>query len=169
MARDYQRVHLRKFPLEAFSEEAYRMRLEERGAIAEESFGKELLRMEAFKMVVRREWRGADGKEECEWHFRHDKLQDFFITQTFLGLANARTIEHQNDPRFRGVYFLLAKTLEPEQALALQDHLVRHAAKTHDHTVSDEFILQLRARRRAARVRPPGQSAPDAGPPASWS
>ncbi|WP_257459670.1 HEAT repeat domain-containing protein [Archangium lipolyticum] len=166
MARDYQEVNLEEFPLEAFAEEAYRMKLEDRGAIAEEKFGKELLRMEAFKMVVRREWKGADGMEGREWHFRHDKLQDFFIAQTFLGPGNARIIEHVDDPRFRGVYFLLAKLLPPEKARELQDQLVARAAETHDHTVSDEFVKLVEARRRVERVRTPSQGASDSGAPA---
>ncbi|QRO01269.1 HEAT repeat domain-containing protein [Archangium violaceum] len=153
MARDYQAVNLAEFPLEALSEEAYQMRKEDRSAISEEKFGKELLRMEAFKMVVRREWRGAEGMQGREWHFRHDKIQCFFIAQTFLGPDNPRIIEHMEDPRFRGVYFLLTELLEPGNAKELQDHLVEHAAETRDHTVSDEFVNLLKARRHAERVR----------------
>jgi HEAT repeat protein len=153
MARDYQEVNLAEFPLEAFSEEAYRMRLEVRATLPEETFGKELLRMESFKMVVRRQWRSPDGTERREWHFRHDKIQDYFIAQTFLGQSNPRIVQHRDDPRFRGVYFLLAKLLAPEEAKALQDELVEHAAETRDHTVSDEFVNLLKARRRVEQVR----------------
>ncbi|MFE8599402.1 HEAT repeat domain-containing protein [Archangium violaceum] len=155
MARDYQEKNLTEFPLKTFSEEAYQMRLQVRSAIPEKDFGKELLRMEAHKMVVRRQWRRPDGEEGREWHFRHDKLWDFFIAQTFLGKDNERILEHQDDPRFRGVYFLLAKLLEPEVALEVQDHLVEHAAETRDHTVSDEFVTRLQDRWRAEQARPP--------------
>jgi hypothetical protein len=61
------------------------------------------------------------------------------------------------DPRFRGVYFLLALLLEPEHAVQLRDQLVLRAAKTRDHTVSDEFVTLLEARRGAeqAQLAPP--------------
>ncbi|WP_152622632.1 HEAT repeat domain-containing protein, partial [Archangium violaceum] len=155
MARDYQEKNLTEFPLKTFSEEAYQMRLQDRSAIPEKDFDKELQKMEAYKLVVRRQWRRPDGQEGREWHFRHDKLWDFFIAQTFLGKDNERILEHQDDPRFRGVYFLLAKLLEPEVALEVQDHLVEHAAETRDHTVSDEFVTRLQDRWRAEQARPP--------------
>jgi hypothetical protein len=61
--------------------------------------------------------------------------------------------EHMGDPRFRGVYFLLALLLEPEHARQLRDQLVVRAAKTRDHTVSDEFVTLLEVRREAAQAQ----------------
>jgi hypothetical protein len=82
-----------------------------------------------------------------------DKLQEFFIAQTFLGKENARAAEHLKDPRFRGVYLLLALLLEPEQARALCDMLVEHAAETQDHSVSDGVVNLLKKRQRAEKAR----------------
>lgn len=157
MARDYAEVNLAEFPLKDFSEESYKMRLEDRPSLPEERFGKELLRLEPFKMVVRRQWKAPDGAGKREWRFRHDKIQEFFIAQTFLGAGNPRIVEHMGDPRFRGVYFLLALLLEPEQATQLKEQLVLRAAKTRDHTVSDEFVTLLEARRgvEQAQLAPP--------------
>jgi hypothetical protein len=126
-------------------------------ALPEERFGKELLRLEAFKIVVRRQWKGPGGQEHREWRFRHDKLQEFFIAQAFLGRRNPRIVQHMGDPRFRGVYFLLALLLEPGSAHQLRDRLVVHAARTRDHSMSNEFVTLLEARRKSeqAQLAPP--------------
>jgi HEAT repeat protein len=148
MAEDYRRKSLAPFPLREFAEEAYQLRCQDRADIPEERFGRELQHMEKarFKMVVRREWQQPDGTPRREWRFRHDKIQEFFIAQTFLGEDHARLREHLGDARFRGVYFLLALLLAPEDAQELRDRLVEHAAQTRDHTVSDDFVNLLRAR-----------------------
>jgi hypothetical protein len=153
MARDYLEVNLSEFPLKEFAEECYQMRLADRPSLPEGRFGKELLRLEAFKIVVRRQWKAPDGQEHREWRFRHDKLQEFFIAQAFLGQGNPRIVEHMNDPRFRGVYFLLALLLEPQTAQQLRDLLVVHAARTRDHSVSDEFVTLLEARRKSEQAQ----------------
>jgi HEAT repeat protein len=153
MAKEYQDIHRADFPLKELSEEAYSMRCEDRSAIPEERFGRELLRMEAAKMVLRQQWKGPDGKEVREWRFRHDKVQEFFIAQTFLGQEDARAAEHLKDPRFRGVYLLLALLLEPEQGRTLCDMLVEYAAETRDHSVSDDFVTLLKKRQRAEKAR----------------
>jgi hypothetical protein len=50
------------------------------------------------------------------------------------------------DPRFRGVYFLLAILLPLEAAQELREKLIQYAADTKDHTVSDTFVQLLRSR-----------------------
>ncbi len=100
-------------------------------------------------MVVRRQWK--DEKEEAhkEWYFRHDKIMDFFLVQNFLGKsdgAETRLIDHIGDPRFRGVYFLLATLLPVDDAKQLRERLIQYAADTKDHTVSDTFVQLLRTR-----------------------
>jgi hypothetical protein len=153
MAQSYREVNPANpdFPLKKFSEEAYLMRLEDR-TIIPALFKQELLRMEFFKMVVSRQGQAPDGKEHREWRFRHDKLQEFFIAQTFLGPDNPRRVEHMSDPRFRGVYFLLALLMEPESAKELYELLVEHAARTRDHTVSDDFVTLFKSRQRAEKA-----------------
>lgn len=81
--------------------------------------------------------------------FRHDKIMDFFLVQNFLGGgedAEGRLIDHMGDPRFRGVYFLLATLLPLDAARELRERLIQYAADTKDHTVSDTFVQLLRSR-----------------------
>jgi hypothetical protein len=69
--------------------------------------------------------------------------------QTFLGDSDAaeqRLVDHMSDPRFRGVYFLLATLLHLDKAKALREELIQYAANTKDHTVSDTFVQLLRSR-----------------------
>ena len=58
--------------------------------------------------------------------------------------------------------FLLALLLEPEHATQLRERLVLCAAKTRDHSVSDEFVTLLEARlgaEQAQVVSPPAAPA----------
>ncbi|WP_204138693.1 HEAT repeat domain-containing protein [Halomicronema sp. CCY15110] len=147
MAADYQQLHLREFPLAAFSQQVYDMRLQDHTAIPEAEFFEELQCMERHKMVTRRQGIDNEGQPTKEWNFRHDKVMEFFIVQTFLGKNNDRPQQHMSDPRFRGVYFLLAKLMPIADALALREELIDYAADTRDHTVSDDFVQLLRSRR----------------------
>ena len=146
MAADYRQKHLQPFPLQLFSECVYDMRLTDQTAIPEAEFYDELQCMERHKMVTRREATDSDGKPTKTWHFRHDKIMEYFIVQTFLGEGNDRPGTHFDDPRFRGVYLLLAKLLPLPVAEGLQQQLVYYAADTRDHTVSDDFIQLVRSR-----------------------
>ena len=85
-------------------------------------------------------WRVTKNGSILEWHFRHDKIMEFFIVQSFLGDSNDRPQQHLGDPRFRGVYFLLALLLSLEEAELLREQLIHYAADTKDHNVSDTFI-----------------------------
>ena len=96
-------------------------------------------------MVVVRHYEDNAGKQMREWQFRHDKIMDYFIVQTFLGQDNERVQQHLADPRFRGVYFLLAILLPMKEAEVLRERLIQYAADKKDHTVSDQFIQLLRA------------------------
>ena len=97
-------------------------------------------------MVVRRELVDRAKQATTEWHFRHDKIMEFFIVQTFLG-GNERPVQHLGDSRFRGVYFLLAMLTPLSEAQSLRERLLDYAADTKDHTVSDTFVQLLRSRR----------------------
>ncbi|GAX34601.1 HEAT repeat-containing PBS lyase [Nodularia sp. NIES-3585] len=51
-----------------------------------------------------------------------------------------------SDPRFRGVYFLLATLLPLDAAKELREALIQYAADTKDNTVSNTFVQLLRSR-----------------------
>lgn len=147
MAADYKTLQLdQEFPLVAFSESIYQMRLKDEAAIPEEEFLEEIRVMERHKMVIIRQSLDAQGKPKKEWHFRHDKIMDFFIVHAFLGPENERPQKHIADPRFLGVYFLLAMLLPLKDAQALREQLIQYAADTKDHMISDTFIQLLRSR-----------------------
>ncbi|EKQ69795.1 HEAT repeat-containing protein [Leptolyngbyaceae cyanobacterium JSC-12] len=146
MAEDYQTKHLdREFPLDEFSETVYQLRCSDAAALPEDPFLDEILCMARHKMVVSRQSIQPDGKPTKEWYFRHDKIAEFFILQTFLAHPE-RQEQHLGDPQFRGVYFMLASFLTLNDAIALREMLIQYAADTKDHTVSDSFIKLLRTR-----------------------
>ena len=151
MAEEYEDNWNQPFPLKTFSEAVYKMRLKDESILPTEKFYNELIAMEdeKYKMVVSRQWQDNKGKSKQQWCFRHDKIMDFFLVQTFLGDSEevqSKLIDHMGDPRFRGVYFLLANLLSPEDALSLREELIQYAADTRDHTVSDTFVTLLRTR-----------------------
>ena len=147
MAEDYQQIHLCPFPLAEFAETVYQMRLHDQITIPENDCLDELHCMERYKMVLTRQQKDGFGRTYREWKFRHDKIQEYFIVQTFLKTENReRQHEHLSDPRFRGVYLLLATLLEVNQALVLREVLIQSAAETKDHAVSDQFIQRFNSR-----------------------
>lgn len=104
---------------------------------------------EKYKMVISRQWKSKNGEPMKESYFRHDKIMDFFLVQNFLGDSDeiqTRLKEHIGDPRFRGVYFLLANLLETDAAFQLREILIQYAADTNDYTVSSPFVKLLRSK-----------------------
>jgi hypothetical protein len=151
MADEFKHEWNYEFPLKKFSDAVYQMRLNDEKALPTEQFLQELksLEDEKYKMVVSRQWQDTEAKPKKEWYFRHDKIMDFFLVQNFLGKtaeAEARLIDHMGDPRFRGVYFLLATLLSLDEAKQLREQLIQYAADTKDHTVSDTFVQLLRTK-----------------------
>ncbi|MFB2978381.1 HEAT repeat domain-containing protein, partial [Microseira sp. BLCC-F43] len=151
MAEEFLEEWKYQFPLKKFSEAVYNMRCNDEKALPNEQFCQELqsLEDEKYKMVVSRQWKDEKGEAKKEWYFRHDKIMDFFLVQNFLGNSpetEARLIDHMDDPRFRGVYFLLATLLPLNDAKKLREQLIQYAADTKDHTVSDTFVQLLRTR-----------------------
>ena len=144
MAAEYKEVNFDSFPLTEFAETTYQMRLNDEINIPSE-WKKELHTMEKYKMVLRRQ-KHMEDDVDSEWYFRHDKIQEYFIVQTFLGEENQKLEEHINDPRFRGVYLLLATLLPYPEAWLLREKLLQNAAETKDHVVSDQFIQRLNSR-----------------------
>ena len=147
MAQDYKTINLEDFPLTPFSEMVYQMRLDNQATIPTDTFYPALKCMEDYKMVLCQQSTDADNKPTQDWKFRHDKIMEFFIVQTFLGRDNYRQIEHIDDPRFRGVYFLLATLLPLDEARNLREELIQYAAETNDNTVSNEYVRLMRYRK----------------------
>ncbi len=148
MAEDYARVNVgHAFPLEAFSERVYEMRLNDETALADTEFQAETACMARHKMTLSRQVQVDAQGFVTQWYFRHDKIMEFFIVQAFLGPANDRPARHLGDARFRGVYLLLAILLPVEQAEALRERLIDHAVDSKDHSISDSFIQLLRERK----------------------
>ena len=146
MACEYKRTHVETgFRLIDFAEAVYQMRLNDRTTIPEEEFVDELKCMERFKMVIRRYSSDATGKTIARWYFRHDKIMDFFVVQTFLKHED-QPPKHLGDSRFRGVYFLLATLLEMKAAERLKEELLQHTVKTNDTTVLRRFVDLLNSR-----------------------
>ncbi|MEH1966353.1 HEAT repeat domain-containing protein [Nostoc sp.] len=151
MAAEYLQEWNQEFPLKKFSDAVYQMRLNDEQALPADEFYQVLQSLEddKYKMVVSRQWQDEKGEAKREWYFRHDKIMDFFLVQNFLGEseeAKNRLLDHMDDPRFRGVYFLLATLLPLDAAKELKEKLVQYAADTKDHTVSDTFVQLLRPR-----------------------
>ncbi|BAZ67824.1 PBS lyase HEAT-like repeat protein [Fischerella sp. NIES-4106] len=151
IAAEYLQEWNQEFPLKKFAEAVYQMRLHDQQALPAEEFYQVLMSLEdaKYKMVVSRQWKDDKGEAQKQYYFRHDKIMDFFLVQKFLGnntVAEARLIDHMGDPRFRGVYFLLATLLPLDEAKQLREKLIQYAADTKDHTVSDTFVQLLRTK-----------------------
>ena len=151
MASEYKREWKHDFPLKRFSQRVYQQRINDENAIPADEFDQEVLSMEdqKYKMVVSRQWKNKDSETKKEWYFRHDKIMEFFLVQNFLDNsteAKERQSKHMDDPRFRGVYFLLAKLLPLDEAQELRENLIQYAVDTKDHTVMDTYVQLLRSR-----------------------
>ena len=145
MAADYERrQNGRSFPLERFSERTYELRKSDRDHFDVDEFPDELARMEKHRMIVTRPAHDQDGSPVSQ--FRHDKIMDFFLYQAFTGENKTRQLEHLRDARFRGIYLLLATHLPYHKAMKLREILIKQAAKTKDHSLSDQFVQLLEQR-----------------------
>jgi HEAT repeat protein len=144
MVAKYERLNAQQqFPLGTFSETVYQMRLNDEKALPANKFPAEIAVMDEQKMVIKRMF--YDGSSS-QWIFRHDKIMEFYIAQTFLGADNKKPEEHLDDPRFNGVYYLLATLMHMDEAKALHERLIDYAADSKDHLVSDTFTKLLRTR-----------------------
>ncbi|MBG1271096.1 HEAT repeat domain-containing protein [Nostoc sp. WHI] len=151
MATEYLQEWSQEFPLKRFSAAVYQMRLEDKQALPGDEFHQIVMSLEdeKYKMVVSRQWQDEKSAAKKEWYFRHDKIMDFFLVQNFLGETDAAEgllVDRMGDPRFRGVYFLLATLLPLDAAKELREKLIQYAADTKDNTVSNTFVQLLRTR-----------------------
>ncbi len=151
MAEDYERSWNQPFPLKQFSEFVYQMRDKDEYAMTGDSFYQALTMMgkEQHRMILSRQWKDKNGDDQQEWSFRHDKIMEFFLVQNFLSSSNEgaeKRKKHMSDPRFRGIYLLLAHLLPLNDALKLREDFIQYAADTQDHTVSDAYVQRMRSR-----------------------
>jgi hypothetical protein len=146
----YRAVVGRPFPLNEFGRQAVAMRLEDRNWLDPDEF-REFAAEASFllemKLLVARAVKGAAGVVD-RYMFRHERVWDFFIAAAF---SDADLWEaHLTDPRFRGAYFRIAETWNPEAARKVRDLLNLSAAESGDHSTSDEFIKRLEKRNKTA-------------------
>jgi hypothetical protein len=147
VAADYQRHNPgEEVPLARFSEAVYEARLVDDPALPAANFIGLIREMVSHKMALEQLDTDADGKPTKKWVFRHDKIRDYFLMQAFLA-SDERITKHIDDPRFRGVYLILASQLPLDQARELKETLVERAAETKDHHLSDSVVQILKARR----------------------
>ena len=135
------------FPLSRFAEDVYVKRIRDNVVFDEREFAKELAIMSRHKMVISYRHSGLGEDSAARWIFRHDKIMEFFLVQTFFGKDNERPMQHFSDPRFRGTYLQMANLLPLDAAEIMERQLVEYAADTRDHSVSDDFIKLLRSRK----------------------
>jgi hypothetical protein len=76
--------------------------------------------------------------------FRHDKIQDYLVTQYLLSVRDLQ-LRYLNDIRFIGVYTLLAETLPEADAKLLLSQLAVSATAVRDSTILYEFVERLRS------------------------
>ncbi|MBD2456062.1 HEAT repeat domain-containing protein [Nostoc sp. FACHB-87] len=151
IAAEYLKEWNQEFPLKKFAAAVYEMRMQDKQALPADEFYPVVMSLEddKYKMVVSRQWQDEKGEPKQEWYFRHDKIMDFFLVQNFLGNSNEAEVllvDRMGDPRFRGVYFLLATLLPLDAAKELREKLIQYAADTKDNTVSNTFVQLLRTR-----------------------
>ncbi len=147
MDDDFRKTHpSSRFPLKRFSERVYGLRLADAdSSVPAQEFPAVLPAMAKHKLIVSRQTEADDGKGISTWYFRHEKIADFFLVKAFLDNPKWKD-ERRGDPRFRGVYFLLALLLPEHDARELKDNLVDYAADHGDHTVSDPYVKLCRIR-----------------------
>ncbi len=146
----YRALAGRPFPLKGVGRHAVAMRLEDRNWLNPDEFAAETPCLLDQKLLISRAVKGAAGLVD-RLMFRHERVWDFFIAAAFShdpDLSEA----HVTDPRFRGAYFRIAETWDPESAKRVRDALNLGAAESGDHSTSDEYIKRLEKRLRSAKT-----------------
>ena len=151
----YRSVTGQPFPLVRFGNQALAMRIEDRNWFKSDEFPAEMPSLLERKLVVRRAVYNTE-KDGERIQFRHDRVWDFFIAAAFLTNPDL-WLQHLADARFRGAYFRIAETWPVEDAKRVRDRMVVTAAKSGDHTTSDEFIKRLDTR--SEMIQPVSDSA----------
>ena len=143
-----------EFPLTAFSEHIYQLRCKATGdereliLLRDQHFASECDALADYRLLLRTEEPNEEGKVAPAWRFRHDKVLDFFL---YTALTNRKVMReriaaHVGDPRFAGVYLLLALRAPLDVARDMRDRLNDHATETRDHALADEVWGIVRQR-----------------------
>ncbi len=132
-----------------FGRHAVKMRLEDRNWLNPDEFAAEASCLLEQKLLISRAVKGAAGVVD-RLMFRHERVWDFFIAAAFSDDPDLWDA-HVTDPRFRGAYFRIAETWDPESAKMVREQLSLGAAESGDHSTSDEFIKRLERRLRSAK------------------
>jgi hypothetical protein len=143
-----------EFPLSAFSEYVYQLRCKATGdereliVLRDQHFAAECDALADYRLLLRTEEPNEEGKIGPAWRFRHDKVLDFFLYTAVTGrnAMRERVSVHVGDPRFAGVYLLLALRAPLDVAKDMRDRLNDHAAETRDHALADEVWGIVRQR-----------------------
>jgi hypothetical protein len=156
------------FPLTAFAEYVYARRCEASGGdrelieLSDKKFLPACDALAEYRLLLRSEETDATGHVNPVWRFRHDKILDFFL---YIALTEGqqqgeRILMHLSDPRFRGVYLLLALRAPLDDAKQLRELLVDGAVETKDRVLSDEVWAIVRNRIQATIGAAPAVPAP---------
>jgi hypothetical protein len=137
-----------EFPLLAFSEHVYEQTFVEFNKVTlnDQRFLAEYGALEHYKLLLK----SIDEHGGSVWHFRHDKVLDFFLYVAFTGRGNnERILTHFDDFRFRGVYLLLAERASLEVATMIRDELFARASGRFYSPLEEEMTQVVRAREAA--------------------
>jgi hypothetical protein len=145
----------REFPLKQLSESVYQRRICDELTLDSEQFFEPIQAMVTQKMVLEQHDIDAAGKLTRKWVFRHDKIRDYFLMKAVDAQHEERIPKHVDDPRFRGVYLMLASQWPVNQAKELRELLVVRASETKDHYLSDAVVQVLRNRKPPSLVAVP--------------
>ena len=123
----YRALAGRPFPLKGVGRHAVAMRLEDRNWLNPDEFAAETPCLLDQKLLISRAVKGAAGLVD-RLMFRHERVWDFFIAAAFSDDPDLWEA-HVTDPRFRGAYFRIAETWDPESAKRVRDALNLGAAE----------------------------------------
>jgi hypothetical protein len=139
---------MRDFPEQAFALKTVELRSHDRNFLYPDEFADEQPVLREVRLLVPRPIRDKNGNQIEGLLFRHDKVMDFLMYPAFA-LDETLVLDKMDDPRFRGVYLLIAQVGHVERAECLRDLLVTRATESLDHSLSDEFVRRFNARMRS--------------------
>jgi hypothetical protein len=140
--REYRRVHDRDFPEVIVANKCVELRKEDRNWLKSDELISEQEVLIEFRLLVPRPHRESPDKQIIVMRFRHEKVMDALTKPAFDSDKHLQ-MDLVDDPRFRGVYLLYAQSEDRKTGQRLRLLLSSRAARTRDHTLSDEFIRRF--------------------------